>query len=88
MHRDVKPSNILANRNGEIKVCDFGVSGQLVDSLAKTIEAGSKPYMAVSISATMNSHSLSQINLEILHKSLCFKSSWLIFMVVFHFVKD
>lgn len=68
MHRDVKPSNILANRNGEIKVCDFGVSGQLVDSLAKTIEAGSKPYMAVSISATTISHSLSQINLEILHK--------------------
>lgn len=46
MHRDVKPSNILANRNGQIKVCDFGVSGQLVDSLAKTREAGSKPYMA------------------------------------------
>lgn len=49
MHRDVKPSNILANRNGQIKVCDFGVSGQLVDSLAKTREAGSKPYMAVRI---------------------------------------
>ena len=37
------------NRNGEIKMCDFGISGRLVDSVAKTIEAGSKPYMAVSL---------------------------------------
>lgn len=48
IHRDVKPSNILANRKGEIKMCDFGISGQLVDSVAKTIDAGCKPYMAVS----------------------------------------
>lgn len=46
MHRDVKPSNILISRKGEVKMCDFGISGQLVDSLAKTIEAGCKPYMA------------------------------------------
>ncbi|XP_022092562.1 dual specificity mitogen-activated protein kinase kinase 6-like [Acanthaster planci] len=46
MHRDVKPSNVLVNRNGMIKMCDFGISGRLVDSVAKTIEAGSKPYMA------------------------------------------
>ncbi|XP_038066025.1 dual specificity mitogen-activated protein kinase kinase 6-like [Patiria miniata] len=46
MHRDVKPSNVLVNRNGRIKMCDFGISGRLVDSVAKTIEAGSKPYMA------------------------------------------
>lgn len=46
MHRDVKPSNILINRKGQIKICDFGISGQLVDSVAKTQDAGCKPYMA------------------------------------------
>ncbi|CAG9824591.1 unnamed protein product [Phaedon cochleariae] len=46
IHRDVKPSNILINRQGEIKMCDFGISGYLVDSVAKTIDAGCKPYMA------------------------------------------
>ncbi|XP_072167748.1 dual specificity mitogen-activated protein kinase kinase 6-like [Diadema setosum] len=46
IHRDVKPSNVLANRNGKIKLCDFGISGQLVNSLAKTQDAGSKQYMA------------------------------------------
>jgi hypothetical protein len=30
-------------------MCDFGISGYLVDSVAKTIDAGCKPYMAVSI---------------------------------------
>jgi serine/threonine protein kinase len=49
IHRDVKPSNILINRRGEVKICDFGISGYLVDSVAKTIDAGCKPYMAVSI---------------------------------------
>lgn len=33
IHRDVKPSNILVNSSGEIKICDFGVSGQLIDSM-------------------------------------------------------
>jgi len=46
IHRDVKPSNILVDRKGAIKLCDFGISGQLVDSIAKTRDAGCRPYMA------------------------------------------
>ncbi|KAK4700138.1 mitogen-activated protein kinase kinase, partial [Phenoliferia sp. Uapishka_3] len=45
MHRDVKPSNILINRKGIVKLCDFGVSGQLDRSLAKT-NIGCQSYMA------------------------------------------
>lgn len=46
IHRDVKPSNVLINTGGEVKMCDFGISGHLVDSVAKTMDAGCKPYMA------------------------------------------
>lgn len=44
----MKPSNVLINREGHVKMCDFGISGYLVDSVAKTMDAGCKPYMAVS----------------------------------------
>ena len=43
---DVKPSNILLSHEGAIKLCDFGISGQLIDSIAKTRDAGCRPYMA------------------------------------------
>ena len=43
---DVKPTNVLANREGEVKLCDFGVSGQLIQSRAKT-NVGCQSYMAV-----------------------------------------
>lgn len=45
IHRDVKPTNILVNSQGKVKLCDFGVSGNLVASLAKT-NIGCQSYMA------------------------------------------
>lgn len=45
IHRDVKPTNILVNSRGQIKICDFGVSGNLVSSIAKT-NIGCQSYMA------------------------------------------
>ncbi|KAI8801966.1 kinase-like domain-containing protein [Cladochytrium replicatum] len=45
IHRDVKPTNVLMNSKGEVKLCDFGVSGQLIASLAKT-NIGCQSYMA------------------------------------------
>ena len=42
----MKPTNVLLNKKGEVKLCDFGVSGQLERSLAKT-NIGCQSYMAV-----------------------------------------
>lgn len=45
LHRDVKPSNILINKAGEVKLCDFGIAGELVNSFCQT-DIGCKPYLA------------------------------------------
>ena len=44
IHRDVKPSNILADKRGSVKLCDFGISAYLIDSIAKTRDAGAIPF--------------------------------------------
>ncbi|KAH7888547.1 kinase-like domain-containing protein [Phlebopus sp. FC_14] len=45
IHRDIKPSNILLTGEGVVRLCDFGVSGELVKSLAGTF-TGTSFYMA------------------------------------------
>lgn len=47
---DVKPGNILFTRSGEVKLCDFGISKEVVDSLCGTgtqTFVGTLLYMAV-----------------------------------------
>ncbi|OAD70330.1 hypothetical protein PHYBLDRAFT_182579 [Phycomyces blakesleeanus NRRL 1555(-)] len=45
IHRDLKPCNVLVNSAGQIKICDFGVSGRLIDSVANTF-VGTSSYMS------------------------------------------
>jgi len=47
VHRDIKPSNLLFSTNGDVKIADFGVSGQLAHTLAKAVTwVGTVTYMS------------------------------------------
>eukprot|EP01114_Cavostelium_apophysatum_P011170 TRINITY_DN2536_c0_g1_i1.p1 TRINITY_DN2536_c0_g1~~TRINITY_DN2536_c0_g1_i1.p1 ORF type:complete len:381 (-),score=102.82 TRINITY_DN2536_c0_g1_i1:821-1963(-) len=47
VHRDIKPSNLLISGNGQVKISDFGVSGQLAHTLSKCVSwVGTVTYMS------------------------------------------
>ncbi|MCP5052146.1 MAG: serine/threonine protein kinase [bacterium] len=46
IHRDIRPSNILINEEGNIKITDFGTSTLLDERQYATTKIGSPPYMA------------------------------------------
>lgn len=48
IHRDIKPSNILISTRGQVKISDFGVSGQLATGIASCRSwVGTVTYMSV-----------------------------------------
>lgn len=46
IHRDIRPSNILIDKNNNVKITDFGTSRLLEDKQYATTRIGSPPYMA------------------------------------------
>ena len=45
-HRDVKPANMLINNKGQIKLCDFGLSGNLNEQSLYQVAVGTVDYLA------------------------------------------
>jgi serine/threonine protein kinase len=49
LHRDIKLDNILLDINGEIKICDFGVSKIVRPGETMTEQCGTPAYIAPEI---------------------------------------
>ena len=37
LHRDLKPNNVLVNKNCDLKICDFGLARGVDDSVAQAL---------------------------------------------------
>lgn len=47
VHRDIKPGNVLLNAKGEVKLADFGMSGQLASTFSRLASwVGTAAYMS------------------------------------------
>ena len=64
MHRDVKPTNVLVNASGDVKLCDFGVSGHLLGSIAHS-HVGCQPYMAPERIAVVSPDAAYNVNSDV-----------------------
>ena len=51
LHRDIKLDNILLSSNGEVKICDFGVSKVVKRGEMMTEQCGTPAYIAPEILA-------------------------------------
>ena len=49
LHRDIKLDNILLSANGEVKICDFGVSKVIRRGEIMTEQCGTPAYIAPEI---------------------------------------
>ena len=84
VHRDIKPENVLLQDSGNIALCDFGISKDIIsnkyESTMMLSAAGTAAYCAPEAGDTSEPiHYLcSQKPKRVASKHMCIKSMWLL----------